>query len=42
LPALADKKLTTVIDKTFPLDGAFDAQKYMESNSHLGKLVLQM
>jgi NADPH:quinone reductase len=27
LPALADRRLTTVIDKTFPLDSAFEARR---------------
>lgn len=40
LPLLADGQLTPVIDSTFPLRGAADAHRRMESSEHIGKIVL--
>lgn len=40
LPALADGRLRPVIDRTFHLDQALEAQEYMASNKQLGKIVL--
>ncbi len=42
LPALADGRLRPVIDRTFPLDRALEAQEYMASNQQLGKIVLKV
>jgi NADPH:quinone reductase-like Zn-dependent oxidoreductase len=40
MPDIASGRLKPVIDRTFPLDQALDAQAYMASNAHLGKIVL--
>jgi len=40
LPALADARLRPVIDRVFPLHDALAAQKYLESNAQVGKIVL--
>lgn len=42
LPALQAGTLKPVVDKVFPLDGAGEAQDYMRSGKHFGKLVLQV
>jgi NADPH:quinone reductase-like Zn-dependent oxidoreductase len=42
LPALADGRLRPLIDRTFALDEALEAQGYMASNAHLGKIVLTL
>jgi NADPH2:quinone reductase len=42
LPALADGRLRPLIDRTFRLDEALEAQGYMASNAHLGKIVLTL
>jgi NADPH2:quinone reductase len=42
LPALADGRLQPLIDRTFPLDEALEAQGYMASNAHIGKIVLTL
>jgi putative PIG3 family NAD(P)H quinone oxidoreductase len=42
LPALADGRLRPLIDRTFGLDEALEAQGYMASNAHLGKIVLTL
>ena len=40
LPALADGRLRSCIDRVFPLEEVTEAQGYMASNSQLGKIVL--
>ena len=42
LPALADRRLVPVIDRVFSLDEAEEAQAYMGSNAHIGKIVLKV
>jgi len=42
LPALADGRLKTVIDKVFPLKDALAPQDYLASNVLLGKIVLMV
>jgi NADPH:quinone reductase-like Zn-dependent oxidoreductase len=40
LKGLAQGRLTPVIAKTFPLERIVDAHRYLESNRHLGKIVV--
>jgi NADPH:quinone reductase-like Zn-dependent oxidoreductase len=40
LPALADGRIRPVVDHVFPFDRLADARALMESNQHLGKIVL--
>ena len=42
LPAFAEGRLRPIIDRVFPLDEALEAQGYMTSNAHLGKIVLSV
>jgi NADPH:quinone reductase-like Zn-dependent oxidoreductase len=42
LPAFRDGRLRPVIDRVFPLEEIAAAQAYMESNAHLGKIVLRL
>jgi NADPH:quinone reductase len=41
-PLLADGRLKTVIDRTFPLADAAKAQELMESSEHIGKIILEV
>jgi putative PIG3 family NAD(P)H quinone oxidoreductase len=41
-PLYADKSIKPVIAKVFPLSKAFDAHSLMESNQHIGKIVLDL
>ena len=40
LPGLAEGRLKPVVDRVFPLSRAAEAQAYMASNAHVGKIVL--
>jgi NADPH:quinone reductase-like Zn-dependent oxidoreductase len=42
LPAVADGSIQPLIDRTFAFDDLPAAKAYMESNAHLGKIVVQM
>ena len=42
LPAIAAGRIRPVIDKVYPFDQLAAAKAYMESNRHLGKIVLAM
>jgi NADPH2:quinone reductase len=42
LPLIVSGKVKPVIYKTFPLDRAADAHALMESNAHIGKIVLSL
>ena len=41
-PLIAEGKLKPVIHCTFPLDKASDAHKLMETNQHIGKILLSV
>ncbi len=40
LPALADGRILPLVDRVFPLEALPEARNYMESDRHLGKVVL--
>lgn len=42
LPAIADGRIRPVVDRVFAFDDLPAAQAYMESNQHLGKIVLKI
>jgi len=42
LPMFADGRLRPVIDRVFPFDQLPAAKAYMESNAHLGKIVVRL
>ncbi len=42
LPAIADGRIRPMIDRTFAFDALPAAKAYMESNAHLGKIVVRM
>jgi NADPH2:quinone reductase len=42
LPAIADGRIRPVIDRVYPFDELPAAKAYMESNAHLGKIVVRM
>jgi NADPH2:quinone reductase len=42
LPAIADGRIRPVIDRAFAFDELPAAKAYMESNAHLGKIVVRM
>ena len=42
LPQFADGRLRPVIDRVFPFDELPAAKAYMESNVHLGKIVVRL
>jgi len=39
-PLFADGRIRPVIDRTFPLDRAADAHRYIDSGEHIGKVLL--
>ena len=42
LPAIADGRLRPLVDRVFAFDELSAAQHHMESNQHLGKIVLKI
>ena len=42
LPAIADGRIRPLVDRTYPFDDLPAAKAYMESNAHLGKIVLRI
>ena len=42
LPAIADGRIRPLIDRVYPYDELPAAKAYMESNAHLGKIVVRM
>ena len=42
LPAIADGRIRPMIDRVYPFDELPAAKAYMESNAHLGKIVMRM
>ncbi len=42
LPAIADGRITPVIDRVFPFDALPAAKDYMESNAQVGKIVVRV
>jgi NADPH:quinone reductase len=42
LPMVADGRVTPLIDQVFALDDLPTAQQIMQSNQHLGKLVVRV
>ncbi len=42
LPHVASGRIKVVVDRTFPLAGAAEAHRYMESNANFGKIVLEL
>jgi NADPH:quinone reductase-like Zn-dependent oxidoreductase len=42
LDHFAVTKVKPVVDRTFPLEKAVDAYKYVESGSHFGKVVITL
>jgi NADPH:quinone reductase-like Zn-dependent oxidoreductase len=41
MPAIAGGRIRPVIDRVYPFDQLAEAKAYMESNQHLGKIVLK-
>jgi NADPH:quinone reductase-like Zn-dependent oxidoreductase len=42
LPAIADGRIRPLVDRVYPFDELPAAKAYMESNAHLGKIVVRM
>jgi NADPH:quinone reductase len=42
LPAIADGRIKPLVDRVYPFDELPAAKTYMESNAHLGKIVVRM
>jgi NADPH:quinone reductase-like Zn-dependent oxidoreductase len=42
MPAIADGRLRPLVDRVFAFDELPAAQHHMESNQHLGKIVLKI
>jgi NADPH:quinone reductase-like Zn-dependent oxidoreductase len=42
LPAIADGRIKPLVDQTFPFDQLAQAKEMMETNKHVGKIVLKM
>ncbi|MGA7885452.1 MAG: NAD(P)H-quinone oxidoreductase [Acidobacteriaceae bacterium] len=41
-PLIATGRVRVVVDRVFPMEGAGEAQRRMESSAHIGKIVLRM
>ena len=42
LPMFADGRLRPLVDRIYPFDELPEAKAYMESNAHLGKIVVRV
>lgn len=42
LPLFASRRITPLVDRVFPLDRIEEAKAYMESDAHVGKVVVKM
>jgi len=41
-PALSDGRIKPIVDRSFALDGIAEAQRYVEADRHVGKVVIAM
>jgi NADPH:quinone reductase-like Zn-dependent oxidoreductase len=42
LPLFASRRITPLVDRVFPFDRMVEAQAYMESDAHVGKIVVKL
>jgi putative PIG3 family NAD(P)H quinone oxidoreductase len=42
LPRFADRTITPIVERVFPIDKVVDAHRMMEADEHFGKIVLKM